>query len=401
MIKLRFFIVILLFWNSVFGQGIIQLQQTPMLISPCFTGSDTAARIIAAGQFVHQKYNDTERGKDRNNTNSAFLISYDKMFSGGKKAIGFYTSVEDNRVTDNRFMGGVTYMRLQAPVTDHWLNRSLKTRLIEFNVNYIPHFMSLKIDQKNYSLTPAISLNIAQGSAYENHRKNYEHNDSQDTVSFVNLAGGTTQKVYNNFKDTSLGYKNITFYRAGVAAACMFTSQRLFIAYQLKFLVDNFSLSYSDYSYDRFYDAKQGEWKENFKNRNDSYNTFSYQVLQVISFGANFPKRKNSLVQITPIAVISYNSSSLNASYRPLIDDEYYYYVNNLKYDYTNVFGFSGRNFSFNLRVGKILAGINTGQSNFYSTVTNYYLGYKAKKYTVTAGYFPNNIFNTSLKFLL
>ena len=102
--------------------------------------------------------------------------------------------------------------------------------------------------------------------------------------------------------------------------------------------------------------------------------------------------------QFHPILSLSYNLSTANF-YKTNEKLPYptEYNINSGYYDYTDGYGFAFRAINLNFRFWKIITGVSAGADNIAFYVQNYYVGYKAARFTVTAGMANKNIFNAGL----
>lgn len=177
----------------------------------------------------------------------------------------------------------------------------------------------------------------------------------------------------------------------------MFKSQRFYFSFQLGIRYDYLLMHYQNTHYQ--IDFSDTYYLNTEQNEAGSPGNWYAQLTNTFALGVYFPKRNNSLIQIHPMAIATYNISSAHTQWdRPLIKTEYYYYLNQKWYDYSDRYGFALRAYSVNARIWRILAGINGGADTFFSEMMYMYLGYQAPVFTLTAGLYNGESFSTSLQ---
>lgn len=385
----------------MFAQGVVETAQAPMLISPSFVGSDTNARLVSAFQKSHYSY--SYDGLSSSTRNDALFASFDKMNTAKNNAWGVYVHY---RQTDAR--------KEQVPFEDYrrtsYVSRydqnellaQLRSTQFEMGYAFMPKaYARFPLERKRLVL-PAVQVSYSYAATRESHFLNRAY--SVDTTTMY-TAGYTSYNATDSERyhsDSVIGHKDINLHRVGLVGSLMHTAPRGFISYQLGFNVDLVSMDNSNFSLSQSH--KKTFVEEQRKQEANNYQKLFGQIEQKLSVGIYVPKRTNSLVQISGIGMVSYVFSSVHSSYRPLLMNQDYYYVNSKWYDYNNLFGFAGRRYSLNIRCWKILAGVYAGIDSYIGSYGSYYIGYKGKKFILTIGGYSSlarDGLNATLRLLL
>jgi len=388
--------------QDLFAQGVVETAQAPLLISPSFVGSDTSARLVSAFQKSHYSY--SYEGQSSYTQNDALFASFDKMNTTKNNAWGIYVHY---RQTDAR--------KEREPFEDYrrtsYVSRydqnellaQLRSTQFEMGYAFMPKaYARLPLERKRIVL-PAVQVSYSYAATRESHFLNRAY--SVDTTTIYHTAGYTSYNATDSERyhaNSAIGHKDIDLHRVGLVGSLMHTAPRGFISYQFGFNIDLVSMDNSNFSLSQSH--KKTFVEEERHQEANNYQKLYGQIEQKLAVGIYVPKRTNSLIQISGIGTVSYVFSSVHSSYRPLIINQDYYYVNSKWYDYNNIFGFMGRRYSLNIKFWKILAGVYAGIDSYIEPYGSYYIGYKGKKFILTMGGYASSAreaLNATLRLLL
>lgn len=376
--KSCFFLCCLTVAHFLSAQNMIQMQQLPLLTSPSFTGNDTTGRVVLAMQRYGDNSGDDQRKKDM--SNEAYFASFDTRNASHTQAFGAYLNYWN--LSDANRKSTPSILSKYDPYIRYNDHTALHLDKREVGLSYVPVFGRMILRKKEVAVIPALSLCYSHHTMQEAHQLYYAH----DSLDFI-------PSYKPNWRDTVVGHKKVVFDRISLGGSLLVKSSRLFLSYHLALRYDHVSLE----AVNRHNGINQhGDY---FSERFDEKHKRSYlQVANTVALGLYFPKRSHSLIQFNPILIVSFNYSPVHGNQELLSFPNPSYTKTKNSYDYGDFFGPSGRRLSLNVRVWKIISGLNMGADGYNGASVNYYLGYKTPKVTVTAGIANSSVFNASLQ---
>lgn len=362
------------------AQGIVQLASNPLLISASFTGSDSLARA----SFSAQEYKSTVNTSSRHDIDKsqAYYISFDRKTKNGKSAWGGYGHYWKYDVVQHSKSDSVRYQYEEERIGQ------LRAEKGELGLSYVPTFWKIPLVGKSLDLIPAAFVTYS-----------YQRADLSESkyarFPYDALQAGEEESVLAHQTQGRDG-KNMTWNRVGVGSSILLKNLKFFVSYQFAFQFDQVRM---DYHYSSVSTELESGETTSVHQDAGSHHKWHVNAINSIACGAYFPKRSNSLLQFVPLFIYTYNVNDLdNSSTWPLTN---YFYISNVYYDYTSVYSGNSQNLSLNGRIWKILMGFNMGKNSTWTSVGNYYVGFKAKKWQATVGYIntsSNGLYNIGLQ---
>ncbi len=370
-------------WHPLASQNIAQLQQNPLLISPSFAGSDSLQRVCLATQHWRTSFTTSERYQEQQT--QAYFASFDRKSASGKSAFAASINYWKYGLTDNQHWKDST--KGQQP-GNYDQNRHLGAEKLELGFSYVPVFWKVSSKGSPSQLIPALCLQYARNSANEAQERMFNLKE----INFGNY-------YYPAERQFSMSGKSGHWDRLALGGSLLFQNARFFASYQLMFRMDKVDMSYLYQSTDDYL-IDDSTWQRQHANSAQGKPArWQASLGNTLAIGISFPKRSNSLLQFQPIFAFDYKIPTLNGmTGLPISGD---YYLRPTYYTYTESDGFNIRNASFNLRIWKIVTGVNYGQNSNWTLQAYYYVGFKTSRLALTAGMATLEIFNTSLQIRL
>ncbi len=338
-------ILVGLFYQKSYSQNFVNLPQTPLLINPSFSGTDSNAVVIAYQNSKKKSFFEEKYSKD-------FFVSYDRLSKRKNLATGaycLYSQSDNNYDRTDQLTGPVSHLGISK---QDYNSETFNTGVF-ISPKYPLHY--LHIVNSRIVFEPSFMLT-------------YTHTLSNDfyhaqTFDVDNILNKTLQNTYAT--DSSVFKSN----KIGAFAGFMLRSQYFFLSYKLGFSTD-FN---SEYRKNIVSDSSL------LKSSEISYSKPYTLLSHTFAIGASI-SNDSSIFNFSPVVVISFweglNFKRSHGYAQPSLKSQYDF----------RIYEFAPVHVSLNFRLYRVLFGV--AQTN---NMANAYLGYKIKYGKILLGIGNNN----------